>query len=36
MRRPPPKKTKWWHLSREEVFRLIALLPALLSLLLHW
>lgn len=36
MRRPPPKKRKWWHLSREEVFKLIPLLPLILNLLLHW
>lgn len=36
MRRPPPKKQKWWHLSRDEVFKLMQMLLALASLLLHW
>ncbi len=36
MRRPLPKKRKWWHLSRDEAFKIMQMLLTVLGLLLHW
>jgi hypothetical protein len=36
MSRRPPKKKRWYYLSRDEVFKLMPLLLFILNALLYW